>query len=66
MKMKDVINTLQKEGYESLEYLLDIKNCCICDDSDIASILTYIGYILADNGYQDAREMLDYISENIE
>ena len=50
---------------KSLEYLEDIKNY-LTNDKDLIEVLEKIGYILTDNGYSDARWLLDDIIDMME
>ena len=52
--------------YKSLEYLAEIKNKNLMTQDDLVDALQNIAYILADNGYNDARYFLDEIAEAIE
>lgn len=53
------------EGYKSLEYLVEIKNNNFLTDDELTDVLQNISYILADNGYNDARYFLDEIMDLI-
>lgn len=47
------------EEYKSLEYLAEIKNNNLMTNDNLADALQNVAYILADNGYNDARYFLD-------
>ena len=51
------------EEIKSLDYIDEIKELYLLKNKDIADILDYIGYILTDNGYGDARGFLEDVSE---
>ena len=51
---------------KSLDYLKDIKNSNVMTESDLVDALQNIAYILADNGYHDARFFIDDIIDGIE
>lgn len=53
------------ESYKSLEYLVEIKNNNFLTDDELTDVLQYISYILADNGYADARYFIDEIMDLI-
>ena len=52
--------------YKSLEYLKEIKDDNVMTKNNVVDMLQNISYILADNGYDDARYFLDDIINDIE
>lgn len=51
---------------KSLDYLKDIKNSNVMTTDDLIDALLNIAYVLADNGYEDARFFIDDIIDGIE
>ena len=52
--------------YKSLDYLKEIKDSNIMSNDELIDMLQNVSYILADNGYQDARYFIDAIIDDIE
>lgn len=52
--------------YKSLDYLKEIKDNNIMSNDELIDMLQNVSYILADNGYQDARYFIDAIIDDIE
>ena len=51
--------------FKSMDYLKELKGNAIITNEDLADVLDNIAYILADNGYENAREFLDELSEAV-
>ena len=52
--------------YKSLDYLKEIKDSNIMTKDDVIDMLQNISYILADNGYHEARYFIDNIIDDID
>lgn len=57
---------MEKNNFESLEYLEEIKTNHFLDNKQLVDILEKVGYILTDNGHSNARWLLDDIIELLE
>ena len=52
--------------YKNLDYLAAIKNANVMTENDLIDTLQNIAYILADNGFEDARFFVEDIIDGIE
>ncbi len=52
--------------YKSMDYLKEIKDSNIMTKDDVIDMLQNISYILADNGYNEARYFIDNIIDGID
>lgn len=52
--------------YKSMDYLKEIKDGNIMTNDDVIDMLQNISYILADNGYHEARYFIDNVIDEID